>query len=129
AALLPACAGWICARSRLGRELRRAPPDRRAALDLAHDRAVLIDAPVAEADFAAVRIIGDRLLREHFAERVKRVAVENRGLEPQLVQTQLVNRVLAGILHRQPDYQRGGDAAEDDPMLERRGRHQMLVEM
>src|SRR5207253_8229373 len=66
-------------------------------------------------------------LGEDLGVRREAVAVEHRSAEAELVEAQLRDRVLRGVLRRKADHDRGGDEAEDDPLPEGRAAHLVLV--
>jgi hypothetical protein len=55
--------------------------------------------------------------------------VIHRGTEADLIEPELDQRLLGRVLRRQPDDERGRDAAEGDAVFERARRHALLVEM
>jgi hypothetical protein len=103
-----------------------APLDEHLALALEDDRAVVLRAPVLEADDARVLALGAPQL-EHLGEGADRVAVEDRRTEAELVEAELGERVLGRVLGREPDHDRAGDEAEDDALAERRLARVVLV--
>src|SRR5438034_9043417 len=91
--------------------------DQHAALALAHDFLVLVHAPMAEmhdAGVLAIRWAG----RQHLGERIESIAVEHRMREADLVERELGERILGGVLRGKPDDQRERHAAESEALAE-----------
>src|SRR5579883_3678106 len=92
-----------------------APLDQHPALALEDVLVALVHAVVLEPHDA--RVLAVRIPRLHdLAEAVQRVAVIKRAFQPDLVHAQFGQRILGGVLGRQSDAHRDGDAAEAQPL-------------
>src|SRR5262245_6308324 len=89
---------------------------------------VLVHAVVAEAHDAGIGTVGIVLV-QHLGIAIERVAVMHGGLQPDLVEAQLHQGVLGGVLGGQADAHRDGDAAEAQPLTPRARLHEVLVEV
>src|SRR5580704_6683158 len=105
-----------------------APLDQDQALALEDMLVVLVHAVVPEAHDAGVGLLGVVFL-QHLGVAIERVAVMDRRLQPDLVQPELHQRVLGGVLGGEADAHRDGDAAEAQPLAPRARLHQVLVEV
>src|SRR5215813_12457902 len=102
--------------------------DQDGALTIEDLLVVLVHAIVAEAHDAGVRAVGIARF-QHLGVAIERVAVMHRCLESDLVQTQLHQCILRGVLGGKADAHRDGDATEAEPLAPRARLHEMLVEM
>src|SRR5437763_13715864 len=91
--------------------------DQHATLALEHDLVVLVHAPMPEMHDTGIFAIR-RAGGEHLRERLERVAVEHRMREAHLVERELGERVLGGVLRGNPDEQRERHPAEGKALAE-----------
>src|SRR5580704_4803993 len=82
-----------------------APLDQHRALALEDMLVVLVHAVVPEAHYAGVGLLGVLFL-QHLRVAIERVAMMDRRLQPDLVQPELHQRVLGGVLGGEADAHR-----------------------